>query len=86
MFLSIKCPIVSLQERDFEFMDTDEPGLDTLMDDEDYQAQQPGSGFGPNPGAGGDTGGSGDIEDPGPGGDQSTTPGKLGIMKFIINF
>ena len=51
----------------------DEPyGLDTLQDDEDYQAQQPGSGDGGFPGAGGgfpggfpgeDTAGSGDIGD-----------------------
>ena len=63
--------VLLFQEKDFEFMDNDvldEPyGLDTLQDDEDYQAQQPGSGFGP----GGpypdynalDNAGSGDIED-----------------------
>ncbi len=65
-------------------MDTDEPGLDTLMDDEDYQAQQPGSGFGPDHGAGLDTGGSGDIEDPGPEGDK-TTPGELITLVLYIH-
>ena len=70
--------LIWLQEKDFEFMDNelDEPySIDTLQDDEDYQAQQPGSGFGPTDG--GFPGGT-DI-DPGSGDDDQapgTPPGK----------
>ena len=54
--------------------DLDEPySLDTLQDDEDYQAQQPGSGFGPDPGfpGGTDIDGSGEDDQ-----DPATPPGK----------
>ena len=54
--------------------DLDEPySLDTLQDDEDYQAQQPGSGFGQDPGfpgGGTDIDGSGEDDQ-----DPATPPG-----------
>ena len=54
--------------------DLDEPySLDTLQDDEDYQAAQPGSGFGPDPGFPGGTDEPGSGEDDQPPG---TAPGK----------
>ena len=78
------------QEKDFEFTDDDfldEPyGSDTLQDDEDYQGQQPGSGFG---GTGKlpvysevDITGSGDVDDIPTESPGETTPGNI---SFIIS-
>lgn len=56
---------------------SDERRFDTLRDDEDYQAQQPGSGFG----FGGNDLDYTDVDDDGSGGGiddgLKTTPGKL---------
>ena len=79
MYRSQMVYLILFQEKDFEFMDNelDEPySIDTLQDDEDYQAQQPGSGIGPT--NGGFPGGT-DI-DPGSGEDDqdpATPPGKI---------